>query len=74
MLGTAGEEFHAQLSDLRRSRISVQVAVVQGGKSVDILDDEIRDFQARVNEKRIAQDDFAGTGGAVDSESLVALD
>ncbi len=28
-LGTAGEKFHAQLPDLRRSRISVQVAVVR---------------------------------------------
>ncbi len=71
-LGTAGEEFHAQLSDLRRSRISVQVAVVQGGKSVDILGDEIGDVQARVNEERITQDDLAGAGGAVDSRSLVA--
>ncbi len=72
MLGTAGEEFHAQLPDLRRSRISVQVTVVQGRKSVDILGDEIGDVEARVNEERIAQDDFAEAGGAVDSGSLVA--
>ncbi len=49
----------------------MQVAVVQGRKPVDILDNEIGDVKARVNEERITQDDFAGTGGAVDSGSLV---
>ncbi len=51
----------------------MQVAVVQGRKPVDILGDEIGDVEARVNEKRITQDDFAGAGGAVDLKSLVAL-
>ncbi len=46
----------------------MQVAVVQGRKPVDILGDEIGDVEARVNEERITQDDFAGAGGAVDSE------
>ncbi len=36
---TAGEKFHAQLPDLRRSRISVQVAVVED-EAVDILGNE----------------------------------
>ncbi len=71
-LGTAGEKFHAQLSDLLRSRISVQVSVVQERKAVDILGDGIGEVEARVNEERITQDDFAGTGGAVDSGSLFA--
>ncbi len=64
MLGTAGEEFHAQLPDLVGAE---SVAVVQGRKPVDILGDEIGDVEARVNEERIAQDDFAGAGSAVGS-------
>ncbi len=72
MLGTAGEEFHAQLPDVRRSRISVQVAVVQRRKSVVILGDGIGDFEARVNDEWITQDDFAGAGGAIGSGGLVA--
>ncbi len=50
----------------------MQVAVVQGRKPVDTLGDEIGDVEARVNEERITQDDFAGVGGAVDSGNLVA--
>ncbi len=67
MLGTTGEEFHPQLPELCQSRISVQGAVVHGRKTVDILVDEIGDVEARVNEERITQDDFARAGGAADS-------
>ncbi len=34
---------------------------------VNIFGDEVGDVEAGVNEERITQDDFAGTGGAVDS-------
>ncbi len=71
MLGTASEKLHAQLPDLRRSKISVQVAVVQGRKPVDILGYEIGGVEARVNEERITKDDFAAAGGAFHSGCLV---
>ncbi len=39
---------------------------------LNILGDEVGNFEARVNEERITQDDFAGTGGAVDGGGFVA--
>ncbi len=39
---------------------------------LNILGDEVGNVEARVNEQRIAQDDFAGPGGVVDSGGLVA--
>ncbi len=34
---------------------------------VDVFGDEVGDVEAGVNEERITQDDFTGTGGAVGS-------
>ncbi len=39
---------------------------------VNVFGDEVGDVETGVNAERIAQDDFAGTGGAVDSGGLLA--
>ncbi len=50
----------------------VQVPIVQGRQVINVLGDEVGDVEVGVNEERITQDDFAGAGGAVDSDCLVA--
>ncbi len=71
-LSTASEELHGNLPDFRRNRISVQLFIVECGESVDIFGYEVGDAEAGVIQERIAQNNFARTGGAVYSGGLVA--
>ncbi len=69
-LSTASERFLSKLLDFHRSRVSVQLSIVQCGESVDVLGDEVGDVEAGVNEEWITHDDFAREGGAADSTGL----